>query len=165
MVTVPLFSSCIGEGSLYRCSLPASEKGEVQLSRLPRTMGEDTSITNVADYHNTFVTLCHQQPGTRKPLTSSQITRETVRAVSMHLTRLLACIQAGTVPFVERWPFGHCRVPTPPMQCITKGGNEHSRDFLLLAVKPRGLIEYGHAVNTISAISVHNNKRQAGDVR
>ena len=55
------------------------EKGEALLSRLARAVGEDTSITSVADYHNTFVTLRHQQPGARKPLTSSHIIRETVR--------------------------------------------------------------------------------------
>ena len=66
-----------------------------------RAVGEDTSITSVDDYHNVFVTLRHQQPGTRKPLTSPHITRESVRAVRMHLTRLLTCIHAGAVPFVK----------------------------------------------------------------
>ena len=92
--------------SPYHSSLHASafveEKGEAPLSRLARAMGEDTSITSVDDYHNVFVTLRHQQPGTRKPPTSPHITRESVRAVSMHLTRLLACIHAGTVPFVRK---------------------------------------------------------------
>ena len=66
--------------SPYPSSLPASafveEKGEALLSRLARAVGEDTSITSVDDYHNVFVTLRHQQPGVRKPLTSPHITRE-----------------------------------------------------------------------------------------
>ena len=92
--------------SPYHSSLLASafveEKGEALLSRLARAVGEDTSITSVADYHKTFVALRHQQPGTRKPLTSPHITRETIRAVSMHLARLLACIHASAVPFVKK---------------------------------------------------------------
>ena len=72
------------------------------MSRLAQAVGEYTSITSVDDYHHVFATLRHQQPGTRKPLTSPHITREPVRAVSMHLTRLLACIHAGTVPFVKK---------------------------------------------------------------
>ena len=52
------------------------------LSCLAQAVAEDTSITSVADYHNTFVTLHHQQPGTHKPITSSHTTREKVRAIS-----------------------------------------------------------------------------------
>ena len=92
--------------SPYHSSLPASafveKNGEALLSRLARAVGEGTSITSVENYYNTFVTLRYQHPGTRKPLTSSHITRETARAVSMHLTWLLACIHAGNVPFVKK---------------------------------------------------------------
>ena len=65
--------------SPYHFSLPAcafvEEKEEAPLSRLAREVGEGTSITTVDDYHNAFVTLRHQEPGTRKPLTSPRITR------------------------------------------------------------------------------------------
>ena len=68
--------------SPYHSSLPAfafvEETGEAVLSRLARAVGEDTNITSVDDYHNVFVTLRHQQPGTRKPLTSPHITRKSV---------------------------------------------------------------------------------------
>ena len=84
--------------SPYHSSLPASafveEKGEA--------VGEDIIITSVHDCHNIFVTLHHEQPGTQKPLTSPHITRESVRAMNIHLTRLLACIHGGTVPLVKK---------------------------------------------------------------
>ena len=49
--------------SPYHSLLPAcafvEEKGEALLSCLARVVAEDTNITSVADYHNTFVTLHH----------------------------------------------------------------------------------------------------------
>ena len=65
VVPIPLFSF-------------VEEKGEALLFRLAPAGGEDTIITNVDDYHNVFVTLRHQQPGTRKTLTSPHITHESV---------------------------------------------------------------------------------------
>ena len=79
-----------------------ADSGEALLLRLAREVGEDTSITNVDGSHTVFVILRHQQPGTQKTLTSPHISREFVQAVSMHLARMLACIRAGTVPFVEK---------------------------------------------------------------
>ena len=87
--------------SLHACAF-VEEKGEGLLSRLAVAMGADMSITSVDDYHNVLVTLRHQQPGTLKPLTSPHISRDSVPAVSMHLTRLLAYIHAGTVPVVKK---------------------------------------------------------------
>ena len=78
------------------------ERGEALLSRLARAVGKDTGVTNIDDYHNVFVLLRNQQQGTRKPLTSPHITRESMRDVTMHLTRLLACNDAGCVPLVKQ---------------------------------------------------------------
>ena len=91
----------------YHSSLPApafvEEKGGgVLLCRLTWEVGEDTTINSVDDYHHALFTRHHQQPSTWKPLTSPRITRESIRAVSMHLTRLLACIHLITMPFAKK---------------------------------------------------------------
>ena len=44
------------------------------------------------------------------------------------------------------------------------GVDEHSHGLGLLAVKPRGLVNYHHNVNTILAITVHNSGRHAGHI-
>ena len=96
--------------SPYHSSLLVSafveEKAEAVLSHLARAVGENTGITSVDDYHNVLVTLRHQQAGTPKPLTSPHITRESLQPMGMQLSRLLACIHAGTMPFPKTMATG-----------------------------------------------------------
>ena len=91
-VAIQLFPSC-----MYL----REDKVEALLSHLARTMGKDTSITSVDDYHNAFVTLRHEQPGGQKALTGHNMTRESIQGVRLHLTRLLACIHSNTMPLVK----------------------------------------------------------------